>query len=794
MKRWTFVLAVLGVLGSACDLQPLPDPGIGELGLTTVVYAADGSVLAEWHAEEDRALVTYEELPRHLIDAVVAIEDERYWQHPGVDLKAVARAVVANLGAREAIQGASTITQQYLKNVLLTPDVTIDRKLTEAALALRLEEGLSKEEILERYLNTVYFGNGAYGVGAAATHYFGKAVRRLTLAESALLAGLIRSPAVTDPYLDPEAALLRRRVVLDKMVELGWLERDVAEEADATPLRLQPPRPPEQARFPYFTEEVKRRLLDDLALGDTATDRYNMLFRGGLRIYTTIDPLVQQAAEEAVAAVLPEDGPAGALAAVAPRTGYVLALVGGSDFYDPDDPVAQFNLATQGRRQTGSAFKPFVLAAALQEGVGLDTVFPAGRSVVIQTPSGPWRVENYGGSAFPNLTLLEATVFSVNAVYARLVDRVGPVRVVSVAKAAGITTDLQPFHSIALGAQEASPLDMASAFGTFASEGIHIQPILVTGIETHDGVNLYEPVPVVDQAFSREVAQGVTAALTEVVRRGTARRALIGRPVAGKTGTSQEHRDAWFVGYTPELAAAVWVGFPEGQIEMTPPATPFTITGGSWPAEIWAAFAAAALGSTPYGQLATVDAQGQVTVEVDTSTGFIAGPFCPREHVQRIRMPADAVPTVVCPVHNPQGVVEVGSGTVPDVIGHHLGAAVELLEAAGFTARVEWQDGGPLAQGTVFNQTPSPGFPAQRGSPVRLVVAGPEPGSVIPSLVGFPVAQAVAELDAIGVAAEVRIESEANPDDARRRRSVVWKQQPAPGAPAEGTVILWANP
>ncbi len=793
MKRWLGLVAILGLLATACQFQPLDDPGLGDRGLTSVVYASDGSVLAEWHAEEDRALITYDELPRYLIDAVVAIEDERYWAHAGVDLQALARALIADLESGTIAQGGSTITQQYLKNVVLTPEVTLDRKVAEAALALRLEEGLSKEEILERYLNTVYLGDGAYGVGTAATHYFGKAPRNLTLGESALLAGLIQSPGSTDPYRDPEAALARRRVVLERMVRLGWISQDEAEAADQESLVLQVQRPGDVSRYPYFTEEVKRRLLDDPALGETATDRYNAIFRGGLRIYTTVDPLVQESAEAAVASVLDGQAPYAALAAVDPRTGHVLGLVGGNDFYDEEDPVARFNLATQGARQPGSSFKPFVLAAALEHGLTLENTFEGGNSITVATDSGPWTVENYNNANFPNLTLLEATVFSVNVVYAQVVDLIGPEAVVDVAAATGIG-GLQPFHSIALGAQEVSPLAMASAYGTFAAEGIHVDPILVTAIETHDSVNIYEAVPVVTEALSRDVAQTLTGALTEVVKRGTGQQARIGRPIAGKTGTSQDHHDAWFVGYTPELAAAVWVGFPEGQVTMEPPTTPYTITGGSWPAQIWSRFASGALSGTPYGLLAEADTSGQVAVEVDTSTGFLAGPYCPRQHVHRIQVPSGDAPNVICPIHNPSGVVAVGSGELPDVIGSDLGTAVAALSAAGFQVKVDYQDGGSLAPGTVFGQNPSAGFPAQAGTAVRLAVAGPEPGSVVPSVVGFPLGQAISELSAIGVSIDVIEAAESNPDDASRRTGVVWKQDPAPGAAATGTVTIWANP
>ena len=759
MIRWISLGAVGIVLATACTIEPLDDPGIGELALTSVVYAADGSILAEFHASENRVLVEYHTLPQFLLDAVVAIEDERFWQHTGVDLQAVARALVANLADREVVQGGSTITQQYLKNVVLTPAVTLDRKLTEAALALRLEQGVDKEVILENYLNTVYFGNSAYGVGAASNRYFGKDVSEIDLAESATLAALIQAPSAYDPYKNPEAAIGRRRIVLEKMAGLGWITFDEAQTADATPLRLFPRVAGEPLRYPYFTEEVKRWLLDHPALGATATDRYNALFRGGLHIYTTLDPLTQEAAEAAIADVIPADGPSAALAAVDPRSGEVRALVGGRDFYDLDDPTAQFNLATQGRRQPGSAFKPFVLATALDQGQSLSAIYGGGPEVEIATDSGPWVVQNYNELAYPDLTLLEATVFSVNVVYAQLVNVVGPQAVADLAAAAGINTPLQGLHSIALGAQEVSPLDMASGFATFAAEGLHFDAYMVTRIETTGGVNLFEAVPVASQVIGRDVANNVTAALTQVVERGTGQQAKIGRPVAGKTGTSQEHRDAWFVGYTPELSAAVWVGYPLGAISMEPPLTPFTVTGGTWPAQVWSRFASVAL-SGSFELLQTGDTGALIDVHIDTSTGFLAGPFCPRRHVSGVRLPADSVPTVVCPIHNPTGVVEIGSFDLPDVISSSLSAAVTTLNELGFLTTVEWQDGGDLAQGTVFNQFPSPGFPTQTGSVVRLIVAGPEPGSVVPSVLGFPAGQARSELAQIGVGVQLIIEAD----------------------------------
>ncbi len=794
MRRWLMLGLAAALAATACSVEPLPDPGMGEGALTTTVYAADGSVLARWHAGENRTLVTYEQIPRHVADAVVAIEDERFWEHGGVDVRAMIRALVRNIEAGEVVEGGSTITQQYLKNVLLTSNVTVDRKLQEAVLALRLEEDLPKEQILERYLNTVYFGHGAYGIGTAAEAYFGKEVGDLTLAEAALLAGAIRSPGTTDPFRDPEAAMQRRDLVITKLLELGWINAEEAEAARAEPLRLAPADAGDEVRYPYFVEEVKRLLLDDTRLAPTQEERYHLLFRGGLEIHTTLDPGLQAIAEAAVDDILPPDGPSAALVAIDPRTGHVLAMVGGRDFYDTAAPSAQFNLATQGRRQPGSAFKPFVLAAAAEQGYRLDKMMTAGQTVTIDTPSGPWVVANYNDSVFPNLTLLEATVFSVNVVFARLIDQVGPEAVAEAARAAGITSELTPLHSLALGSEEVSVLEMASAYGTFAADGVHVDPILVTSIDDADGVNVYEAVPAVTEAFDRSVATEVTAALTEVVRRGTGQQARIGRPTAGKTGTSQQHHDAWFVGYTGELVAAVWVGFPDAQVPLEYPATPYTITGGTWPAQIWAGFASAALAGVPYGELATAETGDLVTVEVDLTTGFLAGPLCPREHVQRIQVPADLAPTLICPVHNPADLSHLDTQVTPDLIGLDLVAALDLLAVSAQGNSVVWADGGPLAPGTVFGQDPPPGADAVAGSSVRITVAGPEPGTTVPAVLGLPRSEAEQRLGEASITPTVVIEAESDPADAASRSGLVWKQDPAAGAPNTVAVTIWVNP
>jgi membrane peptidoglycan carboxypeptidase len=321
-----------------------------------------------------------------------------------------------------------------------------------------------------------------------------------------------------------------------------------------------------------------------------------------------------------------------------------------------------------------------------------------------------------------------------------------------------------------------------------------VEPTLFTHITTEDGSTLVDNHPLVTTAFTPDVAADLTTALTEVVKRGTGQQALIGRPVAGKTGTSQEHRDAWFVGYTPDLAAAVWVGMPEATTPMEPPLTPYAITGGTWPAQIWSRFAAAALSATPFGQLPTADADGMVSVDVDLSTGFLAGPLCPRSEVHRIQLPADQVPTVICPVHNPRGLVEVGTGTVPDVIGGTLSEAVMTLEQAGFEARVDWQPANGLTPETVFGQQPAAGLPAHAGGIVTLTVTGPDPSTVAPSLLGLSRSGALDLLARRGMRSVVTVEAETVAEDAERRAGLVWKQEPAAGEVAGGVIRVWINP
>jgi len=794
MPRLVAGVLVIALMATACALESIEDPGIGAGGLTSSVFASDGTAITEWHAGEDRVLVSYGELPSHLIDAVVAIEDQRFWTHTGVDVQAIARAATANLDAGEIVQGGSTITQQYVENVILGPSRTFDGKVAEAGLALRVEQTLAKEEILERYLNSIYFGNTAYGVGAAAKRYFAKHPSELTLGESAMLAAVIAAPSRFDPYLNPNAVLSRRRTVLEKMAELEWITQEAAEAADREPLALAPRIPGEQSLYPYFSDEVKRILMSDPDFAPTPDERFDLLFRGGLSIYTTIDPAAQLAAETALASVIPEDGPSGALVSIDPRNGHVLALVGGKDFYASNDPVAQFNLATMGLRQPGSSFKPFVLAAALGAGYRLDDLFVGGAETIVPGEFGPWTVTNHEEATYPDLTLREATVFSVNTVYANLITALGPQQVVDLAQGAGITSQLEPLPSLALGAQEVSVLDMASAYGAFATGGIHVEPVFITRIEDADGNVIYEPVPTVTEAMSASVADQVTEVLTETVRRGTGQQAKIGRPTAGKTGTTEAHHDAWFVGYTEEMVAAVWIGFPEGNRPLMAPYTPYTITGGTWPAQVWSRFAIGALSGVPYGGLTTGDGDDLVSVEIDTSTGFLAGPLCPRSRVASLHLHPDAVPTVICPIHNHDGIDSIAPGVVPDVGGARLDDAVALLEAAGYGIGLSWVESPGRRSGEVLFQVPAAGTVLAQGSGVSLTLAGPEPGSVVPDVLGLDMEEARSILREAGLAVVVLLEAESDPEAAALRINMIWAQHPSAGSDPDGSVTIWANP
>lgn len=789
-RRFAVGVVTIALIATACSVQPIEDPGLGAGDLTTRVYAADGTILGELHAGIDRVPISYGDLPRHVVDAVVAIEDHRFWVHTGVDVRAIARAAAVNIEAGAVLEGGSTITQQYIKNTLLTDEITLERKMREAGLALRLEETLSKEEILERYLNTIYFGRGAYGIGAASRRYFDVDIAEVSLAQAALLAGIIQAPTALEPEIAPRAALARRLTVLDRMADLGWISRADATAASAEPLGTVPADEVDEFLSPYFTEEAVRRALAIPALGETPEERFDLLYHGGLSVHTTLDPDAQRAAERAVDAVVPEGGPDAALVAIDPRNGHVLAVIGGRDFYDDEDPIAQFNLAVLGRRQPGSAVKPFVLASALEQGIPMDTLFPGGASVVVDTPTGDWEVSNHQGTVFPPLTLDEATVFSVNTVYARLIELLGVETVAEFTRRAGLPVT-EEVPALALGALLVSPLELTSAYTAFANGGSRVDPVFVTRILDADGTVLFEAEPGATPVMSGATASAITATLRDAVRRGTGRTAKIGRPVAGKTGTTEASHDAWFVGYTGDLVASVWLGYADGSRAMVPPHTPFTISGATWPASIWSRFATDALAGATYRDLPE-PATDRIAVDVDLDTGSLAGPLCPGATVVTLHLVETAIPSSTCRTVLAEHVAQAMAGIVPDVVSLPLDEAVAVLEAGGFTIELTWLEGAGLHPGHVGEQYPSPG--AAGSTSVRLVVGGPEPGTALPDLLGESRSRAQYWLETLGVTVEFVEGWEPGVNESIARPRAVWGQLPAPGDPVVDVVTLWVNP
>lgn len=808
MRLARFVLVALAVLATGCapllEIEPVGHVELAAPAQTSQVLAADGTLLAELHAEQDRRLVPLTHVPVVLRHAVVAVEDARFYDHAGVDARAIARAIVANARSGEIVQGGSTITQQLAKNAAVGSERTLERKLEEASVALQLEQRLGKDQILERYLNTVYFGNGAYGVQTAARRYFGIDVGDLTLPQAALLAGLLKAPGTYDPYRHPDAARARRNLVLDLMAEQRLAPKSAVAQARAAGLGLAGAPAADAWRAPYFVDHVLDRLQHDpefAVLGADPAARAGKLFRAGLRISTTLDPRWQAAAEQAVAATLTSaDDPRAALVAIDPATGAVRALLGGRDYDDRKDPSARFNLATDARRQPGSTFKQLVLATALEQGHSLDETFPGGSRTVLAPRPGepdPYPVDNYDGKDFGRLSLRDATAFSVNVVYARLIAEVGPDAVAEVAHRAGIRSQLRPLRSLALGSQEVSPLEMASVQATLAAGGVYRPPSVVTRITDAGGRVLYERQPprgerVLDQA----VAALTTQALRGVIERGTGVRAALQRPLAGKTGTTQRGADAWFVGYTPALAAAVWIGFPQGAVAMEPPRTRITVEGGNWPAEVFARFGLQALADVPAHDFPTPDA-AMTTVLVDVSRNCLPNPYTPPDVVAERAYLRGSEPTEVCrEPHAPP------TTDVPSVVGLPLDAAARLLEGEGFVVEPVAEHGRTLPPGYVARQEPAAGNGQDLpdGFRVRVWVTSAEQATTpVPDVLNVDVEEAKVRLEDAGFVVEVAGQCPgASPacTGSAMRPGRVWEQQPdaGQGAPAHSVVRLFAYP
>ena len=588
------LLAFTAGAGALYRLAEVPLPPAAEQAQTTFLTDVHGARLASIDGGEDRVPVRLETVPQVLLDAILATEDRNFFTHGGVDPMGILRATWADLRGKP-LQGGSTITQQYVKQVFLeSKERTIVRKLREASLAVKLERRYDKREILQRYVNTVYFGRGSYGVQAASRAYFNKDVGELDTGQAAFLAGLIRSPETADPERNPEGATARRDRSLRALRQTGRITRAEEEKYKAVPLNAAVlARGDREAEIVdasstgYFVEYVRAELVR--RYGEQVT------YLRGLRVKTSLDPVLQAKAYDAVYGTLdePATDPAGALVSI-DSEGRVRAMVGGRDF-----AVDKVNLAVGQEgggsgRQAGSTFKPFVLAAIVKDGYSVLSAMPGPPKVILPKADNgkDYPVENYGDPPADygeKVNLVDATANSVNTTYVQAQLAVGAEKVVDLATAAGIRTELEPNASLVLGTEEVSVLDLASAYTTFANRGVHVQPRTILEVRRSDGTILEaESAPPSTQVMDRDDADVVTHALRQVVLRGSGRGARFGHSLAGKTGTTQDFGDAWFVGYTPKLTTAVWMGFPESNTKKLRNVRGLkNVNGGSLPADIF---------------------------------------------------------------------------------------------------------------------------------------------------------------------------------------------------------------
>ncbi len=605
-------------LYSMVGMDELPE---ADIALTTKFFDGSGNLLTTLY-RENRFDIPLEDIPLELQQAVISVEDSYFYNHHGINLMSIGRAALRNIKNRRIVEGGSTITQQLAKNLFLTHERTFNRKIEELILTIHLERKYTKDEILNMYLNIIYLGHGAHGVEAAAQEYFGKTVKDLTLAESAMIAGLTRGPGYYSPFIDEAASRNRQVHVLNRMVEMGYISQAQKEEALNEELilrtRTSSPRP-----AAYFIDYViYRELIGKLDI------KQEDIYRNGLNVYTTLDPSVQKAAEKVLQEELEvfpgryqdEQGvmqPQGALVAIDPKTGYVKALAGGLDYKQTN-----FNRAIS-MRSPGSAFKPFLYAAALDSGYTPATLIKCEQvTIPIQGSSQTWEPTDFGGTFHNrNLTLREAVAKSCNVCAAKIIMDLGPQKVVNYAKMMGIESSLNPVPSLALGTSEVTALEMAAAFTALANRGIKADPVFVTKITDAHGRILWENNTRQQVVLDEKVAYLLTDILKDVIRPGgTASQIshMITFPAAGKTGTSNEYRDAYMVGYTPNLVASVYVGDDHyktlGQ------------SGGRLAAPIWGRFMASVMQNYPVEDFH--HPEGIIELSLCAETGLLQSSKC----------------------------------------------------------------------------------------------------------------------------------------------------------------------
>ena len=688
-------LYYINTLPTLEELTPSP------IAQTSKVYALDGSLITEFHAGENREIISFNEMSPYIKDAIVAVEDKRFLEHQGVDYIRIIGAFIADLKAGEWVQGASTITQQYVKNIYFSPEKTFRRKINEALIAIQLERNYTKDKILEMYLNTINFGSGTYGIEKASEIYFGKNASELDLPQSALMAGLVRAPEIYSPFNDMEKAKLRRDLVLQLMYEQELIETGQYLNALAAPITLNEKSTTGPDQFssriaPYFVDYVKQNLYNQ-----KFTD-YDV-FKGGLRIYTTLDINLQKKAENAVKKVFPEDiGPSYSLISIDPDNGYIYALIGGKDY-----STSKFNIATQGKRQPGSVFKVLVLMESIMQNFSPKNTFNPNGPITIDMEEGPdWRVDNYGGQKFGSdkMSVVDGTIYSVNVVYAQLIMKVGAENVENLCNEMEIY-DIGNNPAIAIGGLETgiTPLDLSKVFSTLASGGIYRQPVCILKITDYQGNILYQYDPDKNESnhrvLEKPIAYYVTQILKKVIESGTGRGANIGRPAAGKTGTTDGPNDAWFAGYTPEMVTVVWMGYPESNKPMEP-INGRVVVGGTYPADIWREFMSSALEDLPVSDFDIPDKK-LIDIEVCSESNLLTTFWCPEETVEWHIFIEGEEPEDICNIHNK---VE-----VPDVVGLNFEEAKQLFENLYFVVEEIYDFDETYNRDIIFKQNPEAG-------------------------------------------------------------------------------------
>ena len=587
---------------------------------TTLIFSADSKVLARLHREENRRVVPLSQISIHIQKAVTATEDPNFYDHHGLDFFGIFRATFKNIIYGRIVEGGSTITQQLARNLFLTRRKTVIRKLSEIILAMQIERQYTKEEILELYLNQVYFGHNAYGIESAANLYYGKPASELTLAESSLLAGLIRGPELYSPYRNFKGAKTRQLFVLNKLLEHKMISEKDAKLAAIETLEFSPKNLKRYGEVaPYFITHVLKELLDKYG--------EEMVYHGGLRVYTTLDTKMQSAAEDVITSFVTQDGARynfsqSALVSIDPRTGYIKAMVGGVDFFE-----SKFNRATQAKRQPGSSFKPFVYTAAMEQGISPGAILvdePTTFNVYPNkwNPKGTWSPKNFDKKFNGSVTLRYALEKSLNIPAVKLLERVGIQTAIDVARRMGIKSHLEPGLALSLGVSEVSLLELTSAYGVFANSGIRTEPTSITKIENRDGVIIYKHTILEKRALDTNIAAVMIDLMKGVLARGTGVRGKINRPAAAKTGTTEEFKDAWFVGFVPQLVSGVWVGNDDNtsmkgvaEVAICP--------------RIWKEYNIRALADEP--ALTFPKPEGLVKTRICKASGKPVGPYCPIE-------------------------------------------------------------------------------------------------------------------------------------------------------------------